>query len=151
MKLSAYILWLICICFISCQGKNESSGATNITIKKDSSDIGLNKANFSSDSSWAGTYKGELPCADCSGIVTTLVLNNDETYTLTSIYEGKTKIESTGKNGTFTWIDSSTIELQEMKTGARFYGLENDQVRQLDLKGQKIAGALADKYLLKKE
>lgn len=35
------------------------------------------------------TYKGVLPCADCSGIDTTLVLNPDKTFELTEIYQGK--------------------------------------------------------------
>ena len=34
----------------------------------------------------AGVYYGVLPCADCSGIETTLELMGDQTYKLTQVY-----------------------------------------------------------------
>ena len=37
---------------------------------------------------FAGTFKGTLPCADCPGIDTTLVLNADGTYTLAIVSGG---------------------------------------------------------------
>lgn len=36
-----------------------------------------------------GTYEGTLPAADCEGIKTILVINEDKTYTLKSEYIGR--------------------------------------------------------------
>ena len=36
-----------------------------------------------------GVYEGTLPAADCKGIKTMLVINEDKTYTLKSEYIGK--------------------------------------------------------------
>ncbi len=38
---------------------------------------------------WAGTYQGILPCADCPGIKTQLVLNSDMTYQAENQLPGK--------------------------------------------------------------
>ncbi len=37
----------------------------------------------------AGTYTGLLPCADCSGILTQVLLSKDGSVVITSRYEGK--------------------------------------------------------------
>lgn len=36
-----------------------------------------------------GIYKGNLPCADCSGITETLILAKDGSYILEDLYKGK--------------------------------------------------------------
>lgn len=49
-----------------------------------------------SETNFSGTYQGVLPCADCAGIDTTLILNQDGTYTLISQYGDKGIFENTG-------------------------------------------------------
>lgn len=100
-----------------------------------------------------GVYKGVLPCADCEGIQTTIALNEDNTYKLTTLYqtnkEGKNEFVETGK-----WsIAVNTLTLEnEVKNGEPHmkYFVGENTLTQLDLDGNKIEGALADHYILRK-
>lgn len=38
---------------------------------------------------WEGEYKGIIPCEDCDGVETSLILNYDSTFTMTKTYIGK--------------------------------------------------------------
>jgi copper homeostasis protein (lipoprotein) len=51
---------------------------------------------------WAGIYQGILPCADCEGIKTQIVLNKDLSYVLETQYLGKDEKIFQAK-GTFKW------------------------------------------------
>ncbi|HUH46837.1 MAG TPA: copper resistance protein NlpE N-terminal domain-containing protein [Arenibacter sp.] len=100
---------------------------------------------------WSGTYSGILPCADCSGIETELTLNADNTFVLTTSYLGK---QDSGKNileGKFEW-DRNEINLMGIRKGERptTYKVEENRIRQLDMKGHIITGNLAQNYVLKK-
>lgn len=97
-----------------------------------------------------GKYKGVLPCADCEGIETEIELQTDASYTRESKYLGK-------KGGTFTasgkwdWIDGFTIRLGSIKEGPSQYFVAEGKLIQLDMSGNRISGALADKYVLTKQ
>ncbi|MEL4427801.1 copper resistance protein NlpE [Shewanella indica] len=96
---------------------------------------------------WDGSYKGLLPCADCSGIETTLTLKEDNSYRLQQVYQGKDEsiFSETGK---FTWDGSgSKITLED---GSKYLVGEN-QLFMLDREGNRITGSLADNYRLNKE
>jgi uncharacterized lipoprotein NlpE involved in copper resistance len=41
------------------------------------------------EASISATFKANLPCADCSGIESTLIINKDNTYQRTDVYTGK--------------------------------------------------------------
>ena len=100
---------------------------------------------------WDGVYKGVLPCADCSGIETELVLFKDQTYTITRKYLGKgSTINSDGKTP-FSWINGNTIRLDGVIDGPSMYLVGEGTVTQLDINGNLIKGALKDKYVLKKQ
>lgn len=53
-----------------------------------------------------GTYTGVMPCADCPGIDTTLELNTNNTYKMTSVYQTK-DVEPLVETG--TWSKSKGI------------------------------------------
>lgn len=55
--------------------------------------------------SFAGTFSGSLPCADCAGIDTRIVLVGDGTYMLEETYQGKSDAPSKG-DGNWTAEDS---------------------------------------------
>ncbi len=96
---------------------------------------------------WAGTYHGQLPCADCEGIATSLTLQGDETYTLRTQYAGKDD-SIFRETGRFTWNDAgSAITLS--RDGQQYLVGEN-QLFHLDKEGKRITGELAEKYVLKK-
>lgn len=46
-------------------------------------------------------FQGILPCADCSGLNTSLTLNPDNTYSLSEIYQGKNDDEPFITTGTW--------------------------------------------------
>jgi len=57
---------------------------------------------------YQGTYKGELPCADCEGLEMYITLNENATYVIKSLYLGKgNKIFE--QRGTFAWNKSGSI------------------------------------------
>lgn len=147
--LSAFVAGLV---IVSCSKKEETvqtekATDTVSTVANDSIPLGDN-SNISVD--WAGTYEGDLPCADCEGIKTTFVLNSDNTYTLTSEYVGTTN--KTEEKGNVTWsADGNQISITT-KDGQTFkYMVGENQLIQLDQEGNKITGPLADKYVLVKK
>ena len=111
------------------------------------------KADNSQNSlDWPGVYTGIVPCADCDGIETVVIIHKDLTYRVQTKYIGKST-EVFDKRGTFVWDKSgNSVELQGIATGTMptRYRVEENQLIQLDLKGKKIAGEQASRYVLKK-
>jgi len=98
---------------------------------------------------WAGTYVGELPCADCPGIRSVLMLSEDLTYRLNWIYEEKGD-QVMAETGSFTWnADGSGIQLNgDSKTQ---YQVGEGKLFQLDTEGNKMEGALAEHFVFHKK
>lgn len=148
-----FILPVIVLAFSlsSCDSKKEeavSQHSTNDSIEKnDSIPVGDN-SKVSVD--WNGTYEGTLPCADCEGIKTIIVLNEDDTYKFSAEYlEKNNKTEESGK---FTWsADGNKITIKFKDGESTSYIVGENQLIQLDQEGEKITGALADKYVLNKK
>lgn len=70
---------------------------------------------------WEGTYYGVLPCADCPGILTTIVLNDDNSFTFSRSYLGKSDA-AVKKSGSFSWNDAENqITLKETETSDVIY------------------------------
>ncbi len=99
---------------------------------------------------WNGTYKGVLPCADCEGLQTQIMLHSDNTYMISTKYLGKKDSHEMKGKGKFVWVDGSTIQLQDVKDAPSKYFVAENEIIQLDMEGNKIAGALAKKYILQK-
>ncbi|MCU4419278.1 copper resistance protein NlpE [Acinetobacter bereziniae] len=101
---------------------------------------------------WAGEYTGLLPCADCSGIKTKLILKSDHTYELIEEYEG---VKGEGKEfktqGSFSFDESgSIIGLDKNADGRKYFVGENIlEARRFDT-GEKIEGPNAKLYQLSK-
>jgi uncharacterized lipoprotein NlpE involved in copper resistance len=100
---------------------------------------------------WAGTYQGTLPCADCEGIKTTLILNDDLTYKLFTIYLGKSG-ETFQSGGKFEWNEQGTIIhlINEKSDWMQRYMVAENKLFHIDKDGNKITGDLADMYILSK-
>lgn len=99
---------------------------------------------------WQGKYFGITPCASCDGIETTLTLAKGNNFRLTTLYIRTTeKLETI--NGKFKW-NGNKIVLQNIKSGTRptMFKVEENQIKQLDLKGNEIKGELWGAYVLKK-
>ncbi|MFT3740547.1 MAG: copper resistance protein NlpE N-terminal domain-containing protein [Breznakibacter sp.] len=102
---------------------------------------------------WNGAYYGIVPCADCEGIGTLVVLNSDLTYRVETEYIGKSG-DTYKKQGTFSWDESGNMAIldnTDKDNTPSYYAVGENTLTQLDLGGQKITGNLADKYVLRKE
>lgn len=94
---------------------------------------------------FAGTFSGTLPCADCPGIDTTLVLDPDGSYVLTEVYQDSPdgRFETDG-----TWTaeaDGTQIRLDPNSKSERdrLYAItSDDELAQLDLEGEPIESSL---------
>lgn len=110
-----------------------------------------NSHNSANSLDWAGEYKGVVPCADCEGIETSLTLNMDNSYQLSTIYLGKDATPFK-QQGSFEWdAKGSVIRLLNQKDGPALYKVGENQLFQLDMEGQLITGDLADNYKLTKQ
>lgn len=63
----------------------------------------------------AGTYQGDLPCADCEKIQAELVLKSDNTYQYNTIYFKNGKEHAFQDKGKFSRVENkpNTIRLDE--------------------------------------
>ena len=113
-----------------------------------------NKVNTTGDNSmnsvdWPGIYQGVLPCADCEGIQTQIVLNKDLSYLLDIRYNGKDeKIYQT--KGTFTW-DENGSKITLDSPDKQIYLVGENKLLVIDKNGNRITGDLAGKYIIEKE
>ncbi|RAJ23095.1 copper resistance protein NlpE [Pedobacter cryoconitis] len=100
---------------------------------------------------WDGTYKGIVPCADCEGIETTLVLGKELTYALRTKYLGKSDAKVFEEKGKFSWDKNGRIiTLEGIKDAPNKYFVGENKIIQLDMNGKEITGEQADLYILKK-
>jgi copper homeostasis protein (lipoprotein) len=134
---------VVAVLIMSCvqTGKNRSKQAK--VIDGHTSEISLD---------WAGIYSGILPCADCEGIETELILNEDGTYVLTTEYLGKRISFGDTIQGKFTW-QGNNVHLEGIPKHERssLFKVEENQVRYLDVEGNVVTGVLENHYILKKE
>jgi uncharacterized lipoprotein NlpE involved in copper resistance len=69
---------------------------------------------------WPGTYEGVLPCADCPGIKTRLVLRVDDRFELSTQYLERQVAVQTA-SGRFSWDSAgSSITLDAAGAGQQF-------------------------------
>jgi copper homeostasis protein (lipoprotein) len=141
MKTQNLILFLsiFLISMLSCKStKKTQTNETKITADNSMTSI-----------DWAGNYQGILPCADCEGIKTQILLNKDLSYVLETQYLGKDEKTFQAK-GTFKWDENGskiTLENSEKQT----YQVGENQLFHLDKNGNRITGDLAANYMLHKE
>ncbi len=99
---------------------------------------------------WNGVYKGTLPCADCSGIETTVKLNNDKTYEKTENYLGKDNITFQEKGRFVFTDDGSKIILTNQSKEKNWYFVGENHLILLGQDGKPSTSSVADKYRLNK-
>ena len=99
---------------------------------------------------WPGTYAGTVPCADCKGIRTTIRLQADGNFTRELLYLGKSNVPVRDA-GMFTWNDAGSIVTLASENGEpQQYQVGENRLFHLDRSGNRIAGELADRYVLEK-
>ncbi|MEQ9166863.1 MAG: copper resistance protein NlpE N-terminal domain-containing protein [Fulvivirga sp.] len=140
------ILIVISLIISGCQSQN-SSNSDNESNSEEQKPIPTGD-NSQNSLDWVGTYQGTLPCADCEGIQTEIILKSDQTFTMTTQYLGKSadREVSTGK---FEWDDTgSNIILN--KDSNKQYKVGEFVLFTLDNEGNRITGDLAANYMLRK-
>ncbi len=126
------------------------SNGTNGTIDS-TTHTGVDHTHNSQNAlDWDGEYEGTIPCADCEGIKTNLIIHMDKTYSKKMEYLGK---ESAifSEEGTFTWDDSGSIITLKLKDGVEKYKVGEGRIWMLDQEGNAVTGNLADHYILTKQ
>jgi uncharacterized lipoprotein NlpE involved in copper resistance len=98
---------------------------------------------------WAGVYRGVIPAADGPGINVEIILDNDGTYSISYQYIDRGDDVFT-EAGTFQWNDAGSAIVLDAKDMPPHYQVGENILIQLDMAGEKITGALADNYILKK-
>jgi len=148
-------LFLASLSFIACKNTNKG---VDTTAMEESADLDITEEEAESligTMAWTGEYEGTLPCADCEGIETLVVLNDDNTYVITEHYlkgDDSNQFEETGvfefdeTDNTFTLIPSE--ENDEGRN--RLYRLEENQLIALKQDGSKVEGEIGDYYVLTK-
>jgi len=152
--------WFFLICVfavaVACTNNTAINKETLDTSKSTVAATDENKISIGDDArtslDWAGTYKGTLPCDDddCEGIEMELMLHSDNTYMLSTTYQGKQDAAGVKSNGNWKWLDGYNIELEGIKDGPSKYFVTEGRIIQLDREGKRIEGALADRYVLTK-
>lgn len=97
---------------------------------------------------WAGTYRGILPCADCEGIETTIVLQADGQYQQQNRYLGKAS-PIFHREGTFVW-NANGNQITLPGTAPEYYFVSEGWLLRLATDGSRITGPLAEHYRLNK-
>lgn len=132
---------------VSCNQKKTTPDAQSID------NIAIDNQNAEVSLDIAGTYKGLLPCADCEGIETVIILKDDKTYEITSLYIGtKGNGEEFVEQGSWE-INGKIIKLHDHTQDELVKQLKVGEgiVKYLDLEGEEIKGSLAEFYILKKQ
>jgi uncharacterized lipoprotein NlpE involved in copper resistance len=139
-------------------GESNSDEAVADTTQPGISDAAFNpvdtvgaEGTASTSIDYAGSYKGIVPCADCEGIETLVELKADKTYKITLKYLGKGDEKPATAAGKWSWKTGNIIQLEGENFGPDQYFVSEGRIIQLDLSGERITGALADRYVLAKQ
>ena len=140
MKKIIYILFLPSLFLWACN---------NSASNKEQTGDSLNPKPVFIDSvalKFAGIYGGYVPCADCEGIITNLLLNPDMTYRLEETYYKKDE-KVFRSNGVWK-MDEGKVFLYDSNEVRVSFLSEGEKLWQLDIEGNRISGNLGDKYVL---
>lgn len=152
MKYRIFVLFSLSFFFFSCKNEKEKDEVKVQTVSTDASDIGVVDMHNSQNAlDWSGIYSGVIPCADCVGIETEVILNEDMTFIKRTKYLGKGDQRIFEEKGTFVWDKTgSIVSLNGINETPIQYKVVENGLIQLDLEGKVITGSLANNYILKK-
>ena len=144
--LLSFGLWLF-----SCTGRPSSSELSSQNLAEEKQEA---SSPHTQNHLWAGTYFGQLPFKEGDGIETRLRLREDSTFTLHTEYHGRNDALEEEFTGKVVW-EKSASETRLTRVGKiggypSQYLMQDSLLIQLDSKGQKIEGPLAERYWLKR-
>ncbi len=134
----------------SCTSKPSSSEMRSQNLPEEKQEASSPSENHP----WAGTYFGQLPFKEGEGIETRILLSEDSTFVFHTEYHGRNDALEEEFTGKIVWekLASETRLILVGKIGGypSQYLMQDSVLIQLDSKGQKIEGPLAERYLLKR-
>jgi heat shock protein HslJ/uncharacterized lipoprotein NlpE involved in copper resistance len=150
MKIKVITLMTLFFLVVSCAKKDKNE--TTDTTVVDSTEVVVNDDHNAKNSlDYIGMYQGILPCADCEGIETTLWIDENN-YVLFTNYLGKKSKTKSEFRGSYVWNnEGNTIILEGIENAPNRYFVGENYLKQLDMDGNKIESALAEKYVLQKK
>ncbi|MBK8944799.1 MAG: copper resistance protein NlpE N-terminal domain-containing protein [Ignavibacteriae bacterium] len=143
MKTLIIILIAVFAYGCSCCNKNVSNNFNKILSQSDNSKTSIDLI---------GKYVGVLPCADCEGIKTEIILSENLTYEMNQVYLSKDEKVFTSK-GSFNWSDGGSIiilENQDPNLESNKFLVGENKIVKLDIGGNIIKGDLENNYILHK-
>lgn len=97
----------------------------------------------------SGMFVGELPCADCPGILTHVTFDKDGKVAITSLYEDRGDYSETEWG---TWKFDDGLIRVALPSDSAFYLVKSDSlIARVDNKGKEVDSALRKNYLLTKQ
>lgn len=150
MKQSALIVAITALILGGCRSGDKHDTVYEGPIETVSTKAEIKNARETVD--WAGVYEGKTPCKDCDAIKTTVKLNNDNTFSIQQVHEGKEGGSSEfQENGQFSWEeDGSRIVLKTNDLTIKFQVGEDD-LTLLDMSGNILSKKLGNFYILRKQ
>lgn len=118
-----YFLFFLAIFLVACTSKKQNSVSTTRSLEEQV----------------ISTWEGEIPCADCPGILYTLDLKNDNLYSGKLVYLEKS-VDPFASNGTWSIDAEGKIVLTPSTKGSssQFLLYNGEYVEMLDADGKKI-------------
>ncbi len=150
MKKSIFTLFVLGL-IISCNKKESETtiSADNTEIIASDTLANINDEHNSQNSlDWNGSYEATLPCADCTGIKTTITLIDNGTFNYVAEYLDKDYTAE--DSGDIMWhSNGSVVHLKGKDINIKLKIVENGLVG-LDTEGNEIDGPLKEHYNYKK-
>lgn len=138
--LSGLVLGLLLGLLLGCMPRAEST--TPITAKP----ADMHNSRISLD--WAGVYEGVLPCADCPGIKTRLVLQRDGHFELRTQYLERQVVPQTA-TGRFTWNTAGSAVVLDAAGQGQSFAVGEGRLLQLNRDGSPVAWNAPNRVLQK--
>ena len=141
----------MCMAALLVAACNEHTGETNQESKTiDSASLKKSEsAETAAPPLIMASYSGALPCADCESQAVTLNLMSDSSYQKKTFYIKRNAGPGLDRTDTGKWVMKGDTLLLDVKNAPGQYIKSDSGLVQLDMKGKRITGKLADKYVLK--
>lgn len=147
--------------FTSCSNESPTKEATAIpdSVSADTGNPGKTIENIQKKleqehreklKSVPGSYIGVLPCADCEGIKTMIVLNPDNTFLKKTAKQGKKERTVNETKGSYNYDPISHKITLSSEEGEAIYLFKENHIVQLDKGGKEIKSEKTEQYRLKK-
>ncbi len=147
MKKVIFTFLALGLTMISCNKKETTHTITDTHITDTVNKID-DHHNAQNALDWAGTYEATLPCADCTGIKTTIILNESGAFEYDAEYLDKNYTSK--DSGDIMWHDNGSVaHLKGKDIDIKVKVVENGLVG-LDIEGNEIEGPLKEHYNYKK-